>query len=352
LSRRVGDNRKLFGILSMICGGHLERGEFASACEMLDEMRTVAEKTEDMGYVSAGSVMAVWPTVALGRLAQACAYAEQSVTEYDRGGQAIAAWILRPDVLGLHLGGLALWPFGYPDKALARAEDALARARSLDPFNRACSLHVVAEVCAYRGELARAFKANRDELEICTRYGIGTSILGGTGHALMAQGWLLTLRGEFEEGLAQLRCGIEVINGTGQKYCVPGYLGRLANGYLAAGDESAASEALAQELALAGETGERAWDAELRRIEGAIAQKQGRSEEAARAFREAIKIARKQSAKSWELRAKMSLARLLTKQGRRDEARAMLADIYGWFTEGFDTADLKDAKALLDELAG
>jgi predicted ATPase len=167
----------------------------------------------------------------------------------------------------------------------------------------------------------------------------------------MARGWLLTLRGEFAEGLAQLRRGIEMIGSGGQKVYVPGYLGRLAIGCLAAGDTRAASEANAQALALAGTTGERAWDAELQRIEGAIALKQGRSEEAARAFREAIEIARKQSAKSWELRATMSLARLLAQQGCREEARAMLADIYGWFTEGFDTADLKDAKALLDQLA-
>ena len=150
--------------------------------------------------------------------------------------------------------------------------------------------------------------------------------------------------------MAQLRRGVEVINGTGQKYFVPGYLGRLANGYLAAGDEGAASEALAQALALAAETGERAWDAELRRIEGLIALKGERSEEATRAFREAIAVAQAQEAKSRELRATTSLARLLDKQGRRDEARAMLAEIYGWFTEGFDTADLKDAKSLLDEL--
>jgi predicted ATPase len=142
-----------------------------------------------------------------------------------------------------------------------------------------------------------------------------------------------------------------MINGIGQKYYVPGYLSRLAIGCLAAGDARAASEANAQAVALAGTTGERAWDAELRRIEGAIALKQGRSEEAARAFREAIEVARAQSAKSWELRATTSLARLLRKQGRRDEARAMLAEIYGWFTEGFDTADLKDAKALLEELS-
>jgi hypothetical protein len=265
LSRRVGDNSKPFGILSMICGGRLERGEVASACETLDELRAVAERTGDMGYVSAASVTAVSPTASLGRFEQACAYAELSITEYDRGGQAIAAWLLRPDVLGLHLGGLALWPFGYPDKTLARAEEAQARARGLDPINRACSLRVVAEVCAYRGELVRAFEATRDELEVCTRYGIGTGLFCGPGHAIAVQGWLLTLRGELAEGLAQLRRGIEMIGSGGQKVYVPGYFGRLAIGCLAAGDTRAASEANAQALALAGTTGERAWDAELRR---------------------------------------------------------------------------------------
>jgi predicted ATPase len=95
-------------------------------------------------------------------------------------------------------------------------------------------------------------------------------------------------------------------------------------------------------------------EAELRRLKGELLLMgdRGAAEEAAQCFRDAIAVARSQSAKSWELRATMSLARLLAKQDRRDEARAMLAEIYGWFTEGFDTADLKDAKAMLDDLAG
>ena len=97
----------------------------------------------------------------------------------------------------------------------------------------------------------------------------------------------------------------------------------------------------------------RIYEAETHRLKGELLLKQNDSNtaEARTAFERAIEIARKQSAKSWELRATMSLARLLAKQGRRDEARTMLADIYSWFTEGFDTADLKDAKALLDELS-
>jgi predicted ATPase len=102
---------------------------------------------------------------------------------------------------------------------------------------------------------------------------------------------------------------------------------------------------------LASQTGERVWDAELRRIEGVIACKQERPDDAEQALRDAIEIAQAQEAKSWELRATTSLARLLGKQGYRAEARTMLAEIYGWFIEGFGTADLKDAKALLEELS-
>jgi tetratricopeptide (TPR) repeat protein len=108
---------------------------------------------------------------------------------------------------------------------------------------------------------------------------------------------------------------------------------------------------VAEALALLERRDERHWEAEIYHVKGDLLLKCGGSSEAETCFRRAIEIARRQSAKSLELRATTSLARLLDKQGRQDEARRMLADIYGWFTEGFDTADLKDAKALLDALS-
>jgi class 3 adenylate cyclase len=143
---------------------------------------------------------------------------------------------------------------------------------------------------------------------------------------------------------------IEEIRGRGLKLLVPLYLGRLAALSSAADNTAMASDGIVQAQHLASETGERAWDAELRRIEGEISLKQGRADEAEHAFRSAIEIADAQQAKSWELRAASSLARLLVDQARRQEAHLLLAPIYGWFTEGFDTADLKQAKALLDAL--
>jgi len=122
--------------------------------------------------------------------------------------------------------------------------------------------------------------------------------------------------------------------------------------YLAASRRREGLEAVADGLALMEGTGTGFGEAEMRRLKGELLLNSDSSAaaEAAQSFREAIEVARRQNAKSWELRATMSLARLLAKQGRRDEARAMLAEIYGWFTEGFDTADLIDAKALLKEL--
>jgi predicted ATPase len=128
----------------------------------------------------------------------------------------------------------------------------------------------------------------------------------------------------------------------------------LAECYARLGDVENGLTIVAEGLAQVDKTGERICEAELHRLNGELllVRYMPNTSEVEKTFRRAIEIARQQSAKSWELRATMSLARLLAKQGRRDEARAMLAEIYNWFTEGFDTADLRDARTLLDELAG
>ena len=131
-------------------------------------------------------------------------------------------------------------------------------------------------------------------------------------------------------------------------------LGRHAQALQVCGRSAEAGSVMAEALELAQKTGEGMYLAELHRIGGelGLAQASSDASQAERRFRTAIEIARRQSAKWWELRATVSLASMLAKQGKRAEARAMLAEIYNWFTEGFDTADLKDAKALLEELGG
>jgi tetratricopeptide (TPR) repeat protein len=165
------------------------------------------------------------------------------------------------------------------------------------------------------------------------------------------RGWALGQVGQTEQGLAQmLGCRTQIMQ---DRTVIAFWLFEgLANSYLAAGNAQKGLETVAEGLELAQHTGRRIFEAELRRLKGELLLMgdNGAAPEAAQCFRDAIEVARRQCGKSLELRATTSLARLLAQQDKRDEARAMLAEIYGWFTEGFNTADLKDAKALLDQL--
>jgi predicted ATPase len=171
--------------------------------------------------------------------------------------------------------------------------------------------------------------------------------------ANILHGWAMAEQACNQEAIAQIQEGLAALRAAGAEVERPESLSLLAEACMKTGRLNDGLSALTEALSAADEHENRYYEAETHRLKGELLLKQDDSNtaEAQRCFERAIEIACKQSAKSWELRATMSLARLLAKQGRRDEARTMLADIYGWFTEGFDTADLKDAKALLDELS-
>ncbi len=168
------------------------------------------------------------------------------------------------------------------------------------------------------------------------------------------RGLAMAKEGHKEEGIAQIQEGLAGYRATGAELYRPYFLCLLAEACMETGRFYDGLSALTEALIAADEHENRSFEAEMHRLKGELLLRQDNSNvlEAQSCFDRAIEIAQKQSAKSWELRATMGLARLLAKQGRRDEARTMLADIYGWFTEGFDTADLIDAKALLEELGG
>jgi predicted ATPase len=172
--------------------------------------------------------------------------------------------------------------------------------------------------------------------------------------ANILHGWAMAEQGRNEEAIAHIQEGLAAFRAAGAEAERPQNLSLLAHACMKTGRLDDGLSALTEALAVADEREARVYEAEAHRLKGELLLKQNNSNaaEAQSCFQRAIEIARKQSAKSWELRATMSFARLLDKEGKRDEARAMLADIYGWFTEGFDTADLKDAKALLDQLTG
>jgi predicted ATPase len=186
-------------------------------------------------------------------------------------------------------------------------------------------------------------------IALCGEHGL-TDFLA---YATSLRGWAMAEEGRNEDGIAQIQEGLATSRVTGSQLRRPYFQTLLAEAGRETGRLDDGLRALEEALAATDEHKNRQYEAETHRLKGELLLKQDEANatEAERCFRTAIEVARRQSAKSLELRATMSLARLLVKQGLRDEARTMLADIYNWFTEGFDTADLKDAKALLDELA-
>jgi predicted ATPase len=170
--------------------------------------------------------------------------------------------------------------------------------------------------------------------------------------ATTLRGWAMAEQGRNEQGIAQLQEGLAASRATGAELWRPRALCMLAESYTETGRLDDGLDALMEAQTAADERENRVSEAEIHRLKGELLLRQDDPTvaEAQSCFERAIDIARKQSTKSWELRATTSLARLLAKQGKRDEARVMLAEIYNWFTEGFDTADLKDANALLDEI--
>jgi predicted ATPase len=165
------------------------------------------------------------------------------------------------------------------------------------------------------------------------------------------RGWVKVKNGDVAEGISLLRSGSTAYRTTGAEGWLPNYLALLARACEIAGEVEEALTQLDDALQIVERTGERWQEAELIRHKGQLLLRQGRSEDAEELYRKALGIDEEQGAKLWELRAAVSLARLRRDQGRRAEARDLLAPVYGWFTEGFDTPDLKEAKALLGELA-
>jgi class 3 adenylate cyclase/tetratricopeptide (TPR) repeat protein len=249
-----------------------------------------------------------------------------------------------PGVCAHYCGALAYWPLGYPERALTIGSEALALAeRIAHPF----SLHVAHTFIAM-------LHLDRREPELAFhRLAAAEAVSAEQRLAFMMEpqflrGAALTARGAFEEAVACLRDGLA--GGRRAMLFRPYGLARLAEALTQQDQHEAAVVAAREGLQAQKETGQGRWDAELHRLEALALFGLNRLEEAEMAFEAALRIARKQEAKAYELRAATSLARLWGEQGRRAEARDLLAPVYGWFTEGFDTADLKEAKALLDEL--
>jgi adenylate cyclase len=169
--------------------------------------------------------------------------------------------------------------------------------------------------------------------------------------AISHQGWVLVEQGEVEQGIAQMRRGLDILRASGSLMYLPMELTRMARAHVKLGQTEEGLTLLKEAQAAANRSGERYYEAEIHRLKGELLLAQGDEGEAEASLKRAVEVARQQKAKSLELRATVSLCRFWQERGRREEAGEMLAGIYGWFTEGLDTPDLQEAKALLQELS-
>ena len=243
----------------------------------------------------------------------------------------------------MHLA-LISWMLGYPDRSLEEFRAAVGSAETLGhPYTLAQTLSFIALVHIFRHEPPAVADYAGRALRICEEHRIAHY----HAFALCENGWALGASGESEEGLAQIRQGVESFHGASQQIL----LALQADAQLAIGKSEAALASAAAGLQAVEKMGGAQLEAELYRLRGeALLAGAGTLSEAETAMQQGIDVARRQNAKSWELRGATSLARLRRQQGRQQEAAALLAPILGWFTEGFATADLKAARTLLAEL--
>jgi predicted ATPase len=255
-----------------------------------------------------------------------------------------------PGVVCQSYAALSLWHLGYPEQGCNRSREALALAQSL---SRHHSLALALVWAAWLHQFRREPQAARGHAEaaiaLCAEQGFPLWM----SMAAILRGWALVEEGRGEEGSAQMRQSLADLRATGAGLWQPTFLALIAEADGRTGQADQGLEALGEAMALVDRNDERFYEAELHRLKGELllASAPADLSGAERCFRIALQIAERQKAKSLGLRSAMSLARLWVREGMRSEAHDLLAPIYSWFTEGFNTCDLKEAKALLDELA-
>lgn len=288
-------------------------------------------------------------------ISESCFLLERTGSKASRSTQQHGAYAFRygnhdPGACCRGFAARTLWLLGYPDQAIKMSQEALTLARQLShPYTLVLAHYVAARLHHLRGELHPAEEQVEAALTLSTEHGFPVLIAQAT----VVQGRLLADRGHVNEGIAQLRRGLAAHRATGTVLRRRQYLALLAEAHVKGGQAEEGLSVVSEALATAEMTGEHSYEAELYRLKGELLLRQPAApeKEAEGCFQQAIAVARRQEARSWELRAVMSLGRFRQRQGKKDDARRMLAEIYGWFTEGFDTRDLREAKALLEELA-
>jgi class 3 adenylate cyclase/predicted ATPase len=359
LCQRIGEAPQLFDVVRGLWGYYLTRGEYRIAHGLGEQSLHLAQRIgHPVPLLKAHNALGItlyW----LGDFPAARAHLDQGMTLYDPQQHSALASVGGPDpgVTCLSYGAHVLWLLGYPDQALGRVQNALTLARELSyPFSLAFALNFAARLHQRRREGRAAQELAEVLITLAIEQGFAHYVATGT----ILRGWALAEQGQTEDGIALMNRGLEAYRATGSQLSLSRDLALLAEAYEKVGQTAEGLTALAEALAVVHETQGRYHEAELHRLKGEFVLRQrvaagvnptSIEQEAAICFRQALDLATRQHSKLLELRAAVSLGRLWQRQGKRAEAQQMLAELYGWFTEGFETADLQEANALLAKLS-
>ena len=341
-----------FSVLRGLWVYDLVRAEWQAAGDLAEEMLALADDQQNIGYELESHRALGMTLLWRGMIVRAREHLEEGRRLYDPNQHHIHAFRYGndPGIACLVHEAFALWVLGYADQALATSRRAVTLARQLGhPFSLAQALIYSLFIHQCRGE-PQVIKKLADEVKtLALEHGFPF----WQAEAGIMAGWATAAQGRSREGIVQLRNGVTDFLATGARMDKPRWLALLAEAYGINNQPDEGLEAVKEALRVVDGTKECFFQARLCQLNGDLLLRKGLPDAEVAAetqFHEALALARRQEAKSWELRAATSLARLWRAQSRRREAYDLLAPIYGWFTEGFDTADLKDAKVLLDEV--
>jgi predicted ATPase len=351
LCQHLDEPHQLFPVLRGLWSYYFTCAELQTAHPLGEQLLTLAQQVQDSAMLQAAHRALGSTLFYLGAVAEAHTHFTHGITLYDPQQHRASAFRYGEDagVICHTFAARALWYLGYPDQGLARSHDAVTLAQQMA---HPLSLSFALGAAAMFHQLCREARCTQERtapaMTLAKEQGFSYWMAWGA----MLRGWALAQQGQAQEGIEQITQGLMDYHATGARMPRPYWLALLAEAHGIQGEPEEGLALLPEALTLVDTTGERWYQSELYRLKGALLLQQSSSNqtEAEACFHHAIHIAQNQQAKSFELRTATSLARLWQQQGKRQEAHDLLAPVYHWFTEGFDTADLQEAKALLDAL--
>jgi predicted ATPase len=333
-------------------GLYIARAEFDHASALGEHVLRLAEYHQDRTLLIGAHEVRSCTLFHLGQFVRAHTHMEAGVTLYvpDMHDTLVTLYGVDVGILCHSWSALTLCVPGYLDQGLQRNNEARARAVA-HPFTLAYTLLYAAFVHYVRKEIQCVREQTEALLALATEYGFVDCLHQG----MVLHGWACVLQGQYQDGLAEMHQGLDGYRASGQTMDRPYYLALLAEAYGCQGQAEAGLAALAEALSMVGAMPGYPYEAVLYQLQGALLHsvppdRRGVTQTPEACFQQALTIAHRQQAKAWELRAAISLSRLWQQQGKRAEAYALLLPIYAWFTEGFDTAALQAARALLETL--